>query len=246
MPDPIQRIPAPEPLPLPTPEHQRKITRGKWFEIVTVMTLIVLGTSFLYWRSERQANAPDAAASVTASKLAIEADGALAVGSTTLLGRPIWSYRKLLAGFVAHVDLVGERDDAPLETAIIWLTPQPGAGPQSPEALQAAVDSVAITAWELVRSSALAFEKASKTMEYISDAPRPHDKGVGASDDGWKLTYVTYRSYDDAGEPEPVLCVVLQRLSAGEDEALAQMNRTLHEALHAGRDIKTALGGTGA
>jgi hypothetical protein len=38
-----------------------------------------------------------------------------------------------------------------------------------------------------------------------------------------------------------MLCLVLQRLSAGEDESLAAMNRTMYEALQAGRDIKAVL-----
>jgi hypothetical protein len=139
------------------------------------------------------------------------------------------------------VDLIGENEDTPLETAIIWLTPQPGAGEPSEHTLQAAVNGAGLVAQLLVRSSGLAFEKAAKTMERISDSPRPHNKGVGATDDGWKLTYITYASHDEGADPPPMLCLVLQRLSAGEDEALAAMNRTMYEALQAGRDIKTVL-----
>lgn len=246
MSDSIPTIPYPAPMPRPTAAHQKKITRGKWFEIVTVVTLIILGTGFLYWRSERQANRPDAAESITASMAAIEASGAKAVGETVLFERHFWSYRDVIPGFAVHVDLVGVTPDAPLETAIIWLTPQPDAGTPEPEVLQAAVDRAGFLAFGLVQSSAAAFEKAANTMEFLSDAPRPHDKGVGGSDDGWKLTYVTYRSYDDAVAPQPMLCMVLQRLSAGGDDALATLNRTMYDALHAGVDIKSALAVAGA
>lgn len=228
-------------IPRPTPEHQRKITRGKWFEILTVVVLIVLGTVFLYVRGQWAAARPDPAASVAASIAAVQRGGAKAVGDTTLFNRHFWSFGKVLTGFAVHIDLVGEREDAPLETAIIWLTPQPGAGNPSAQVLQGAVNSAGEVAYSLVQSSALAFEKAAKTMEFISDSPRPHDKGVGASDDGWKLTYITYRNHDDTAAPQPMLCLVLQRLSAGGDESLAAFNRLLYEALQTGRNINTVL-----
>lgn len=228
-------------IPRPTPEHQRKITRGKWFEILTVVVLIVLGTAFLYVRGQWAASQPEPAETVAASIAAVQADGAKPVGDAVFFNRHVWSYGKLLTGFVAHIDLVGAREETPLETAIIWLTPQPGTGDPSAQVLQAAVNAAGEIAYGLVHSSALAFEKAAKTMEFISDSPRPHDKGVGASDDGWKLTYITYRNHDDTAAPQPMLCLVLQRLSAGGDPALADMNRVLYDALQSGGDIKTAL-----
>jgi hypothetical protein len=236
----IHVVPIPDPMPKPTPEHQRKITRGKIFEIVTVISLILLGTAFLYWRTSLQNAAADPAASIESSIAALETGGAQPVDETSLFGRRIWSFARPITGFTAHVDLIGEQAATPLETAIIWLTPQPGAGAPTEHTLQAAVNGAGMTAQTLVASAGLAFDKAAKTMEFVSDSPRPHDKGVGATDDGWKLTYITYRSYDDAA-PQPMLCLVLQRLSAGENEALAVMNRTLYDALNSGRDIKSAL-----
>lgn len=241
MPESIHYVPLSDPMPKPTPEHQRKITRGKVFEVVTVITLICTGTAFLYWRGQGQAGGPDAAETVRASIAAVEAGAAAKMGEEVLFGRHIWSFRQAITGFTAHVDLIGGNEDTPLETAIIWLTPQPGAGEPSEHTLQAAVNGAGLVAQLLVRSSGLAFEKAAKTMERINDSPRPHNKGVGATDDGWKLTYVTYTSHDEGADPPPMLCLVLQRLSAGEDESLAAMNRTMYEALQAGRDIKTVL-----
>ncbi len=237
----IHVVPVPDPMPQPTPEHQRKINRGKLFEVVTVITLILLGTSFLYWRGQGFSSGPDAADSIAQSKVAVEQTEAKSIGETILYGRQFWSYARPITGFTAYIDLVGERDDTPLETAIIWLTPQPDAGVPTEHTLQAAVNGAGMAAQSLVRSAGLAFEKAARTMESISDSPRPHDKGVGATEDGWKLTYLTYRSYEETAAPQPMLCIVLQRLSAGENEILAAMNRTLYDAVQNGRDVKTAL-----
>ena len=54
-------------------------------------------------------------------------------------------------------------------------------------------------------------------MKPVTDTPRLHDKGVQQTSDGWKLTYVTYRSYDEQAGPQPMLCYVLQRQSAAAD-----------------------------
>jgi hypothetical protein len=80
MPESIHYVPLSAPMPKPTPEHQRKITRGKVFEVVTVITLICTGTAFLYWRGQSQAGGPDAAETVRASIAAVEAGAAAKMG----------------------------------------------------------------------------------------------------------------------------------------------------------------------
>lgn len=233
--------PYPGPLPLPTPEHQHRITRQKWFEIVTVVVLIAAGLGFLWWRDYRSHHRVDPALTMSESGRAIEDQGCGPSGKASIQGRQFWSFARRLDGFECHVDLIGVGADQPLETAVIWLTPLAGQESPSEESLQRVVNTVGHLGQTLVASSTQALETASKTMEWIGDAPRPHEKGVAGTKDGWKLTYVTYREHDDSEESQPMLCLVLQRLTAASEPGLSELNRGLHQAVHEGVDIKTAL-----
>jgi len=239
MPETNHGIPYPGPMPVPTPEHQRKITRGKWFEIITVVSLILAGTAFLAWR-KHASTAPDPSVAMSESVKAVAAADCLPDGTTTLFKRQFLSFKKPLDGFECHVDLVGATLEAPIDAAIVWLTPLPGKA-LTPEALQFAVNSAGQLGQTIVPTIGQALVNASNTMTFEDDAKRPHDKGVSVTDDGWKLTYVTYRSYDEAGTPPPMLCLILHRLSAASDDTLGLLNRSLYEALNQGADLKTAL-----
>jgi len=240
MPEYINGIPYPSPPPRPEPAHQKKITREKWMEIAIVISLIISGAAFLAWRNYSQAPNAGASNSIAESATVLKKFDALPASEKVIYGRTFWSFQKPLAGFTANIDLVGEREDTELETAIIWLTPIPGNPAPSESDLQAAVNGAGQIAESLLPSAGLAFETASKTMELIN-TNRPHDKGVGATTDGWKLTYITYRSYDGNAAPQPMLCIVLHRLSAAERDDLGTLNRSLYQALENGDDIKTAL-----
>ncbi|MFA6239303.1 MAG: hypothetical protein WC655_00150 [Candidatus Hydrogenedentales bacterium] len=234
-------IPYPDPMPSPTPEHQRRISKQKWFEVATVLLLIAAGFGFLGWRDYRAHHRTEPAKSLEEASKAIESAGCAPAGTAKIFNRHFLSYRQQLEDFECHVNLVGVEPGLPLETAVIWLTPKAGQAPASEESLQKAVNSVGVLGQTLVASSSQALEAASKTMEFLSDAKRPHDKGVAGTTDGWKLTYVTYREYDADGAPEPVLCMVLQSLSAASESTLADFNRTMYEAIHQGVDVETAL-----
>ena len=229
-------------LPLPTPEHQRKITRNKWFEVVTVMLMIVIGFGYLAWRNSGRAASFNAAQTLEASISAMKEDGATQLSSTTIGNRTMASLSKKLAGFDCNVELLGKYPNAPLETAIIWLAPPAGTFSPSDSLMLEVVNGVGELGHKLVPSTAEAMEKAVKTSELIKDSPRPHQRGVAATNDGWKVTYVTYGNYDEtASPPQAVLYYVIQRLSAGEDETLGPFNRALHEAILQGADAKQAI-----
>ncbi|MBI5093727.1 MAG: hypothetical protein HZB26_14945 [Candidatus Hydrogenedentes bacterium] len=234
------------PIPLPSPDHQQRITRQKWFEIGAVALLIAAGAGYLVWRDVRSQTTADNSVSLTASAEVIKQAGGHASGGTVLLNRHFQTFRQELTIFDCQVALIGEGTEDPLETAVIWLTPVPDKWAPTAEAMQGAVNSVASLAQKLVRSAGDALEKASKTMIYVSDTKRPHDKGVAGTSDGWKITYVTYRSANEGAAPEPALYLVLQRLSAGSNPDLAVFNRTLYEAIEQGDDIETVLRGASA
>lgn len=236
------RVPPSGPLPLPTPEHQRKISRNKWFEVVTVILMIVIGFGYLAWRNSGTAAPANASKSLETAITAVKADGATQLSSTTIGNRIMTSLSKKLAGFDCNIELLGKSPSEPLETAIIWLAPPPGSFSPSESSMLEVVNGVGELGHSLVPSSAEAMEKAVKTSELIKDSPRPHQRGVAATNDGWKVTYVTYQNYDEtANPPQAVLYYVIQRLSAGEDETLGPFNRALHEAILQGTDAVQAI-----
>ena len=234
-------IPRIDPVPLPTAEHQQKITRQKWFEIITVILLILAGTGFLAWRNNHTHTHLDANSTITESGEALESAGFEAEGTTSILNRQFATFHEKLDIFDCRIDLVGTGPDAPMETAIVWLTPIAGTWSPTAESLQAAVNRVGELGQTLVQTSGEALVTATSTLSSIRDVKRPHERGVAATSDGWKVTYVTYQGFDENASPEPVLVLILQKLSAGSDSELADFNRTLYQAVDDGMDIKTAL-----
>ncbi|NUM52363.1 MAG: hypothetical protein HUU46_01845 [Candidatus Hydrogenedentes bacterium] len=241
------RVSPPGPVPLPTPEHQRKITRNKWFEVITVCTMIIAGFGYLAWRNSGRLTSVDPARTLGDAVKAVEATVEPRGGSKFgqgggLFGRRMVSFSYPMDLFECRVDLIGKDENSPLETAIIRLAPRGGEWDPSDAALLDAVNSVGELGQKLVRSTGEAMDKAANTMELVGDSARPHDKGVAATNDGWKVTYVTYRSFDEkADPPQPVLYYVIQRMSAGEDESIGELNRTLYEAIRQGADAKAAI-----
>ncbi|GMW02415.1 MAG: hypothetical protein AMXMBFR84_35510 [Candidatus Hydrogenedentota bacterium] len=235
-------IPGRDPVPPHTPEHRRRILKEKGFEIGVVILLIIGGMSFLSWRSRHAELHANPAVSLAASAEVIEHAGLDLMGQGKAMGRRIVTLTQDLDVFLCGVELVGIEEDTPLETAIIWLAPAEGKWSPGESSLQAAVNRVAVLAQTLVPTSGEAFEKAVNTLTTIDNEGRVHDKGVAGTSDGWKLTYIAFRSFDDtATSPEPVLYLVLQRLSAASDTTLAEFNRTLYDAVDRGVAIKPAL-----
>jgi hypothetical protein len=228
-------------VPEPEPAHRKRILREKGFEIATVVLLVVGGVGFLIWRDARSHSAPDPARSLAASAEAMEAAGGVPSEPVALPARQLLTFRQEIGDFVCRVGLVGEGPESPLETAVIWATPESGRADLSTEALQKLVDGTALLAQKLVRSSSRAVETAANTMEVVRDGDRLHDKGVGQTGDGWKVTYVTFRSFDEDAPLLPVLYLVLQRLSAASDPALARFNQRLYETVNRGEDVGAAL-----
>ena len=104
-----------------------------------------------------------------------------------------------------------------------------------------AVNAVADLGTRLVLHSDEAIQKALDTSVFERDADRPHDKGVAATQDGWKITYVVFKEFDESEEALPALTLVLQSLEAASDPKLADLNRALYRAVEAGEDARLAL-----
>lgn len=235
-------IPYPPEIPSPTPEHQRKITGQKRFEVALVVLLVVGGTAFLMWRNAHHSTSTDPAEHLDTSADAMVHAGCEPSQRQTLLDRPWLTFTRELNGLTCHVNLGAKTNDGPLETAVIWLTTAPGQAPPEGQALQQVVDTVVLLARTLVQSAAGAVDTAVQTSELVTTGRRPYDKGVGSTRNGWKVTYVTFRAFDEtSSQRQPVLYLILQRLSAAGDSELAAFNQALHEAVGRGDDLDVAL-----
>ncbi len=229
------------PPPAPDPEHNRRILKEKRFEILAVMGFIILGTGFLMWRGVRPTIVMEGPDTFGEAVELVQYSGYAKEGTTDLFGRTVVTFGAPIEGFVLSIDLFGTGDDVPLETAILWLEPNPDEWPPSEEEYQKAVNAVADVGVRLVSHSNEAIQKAIDTSVFERDAERPHDKGVAATQDGWKITYLVFKEFDETAEPAPALTLVLQSIEAASDPGLAALNRTLYRAAEAGEEVKAAL-----
>jgi hypothetical protein len=231
-------IPYPAP-PAPEPAHQRRITRQKWFEITVVVLLVCGGVGFLAWRSGGRMPA-QSAGTLHESGEDLLGLGARENAAEAIFGLEFRHFSQELKGFECRIAIAGAAADTPLDLAVISLWPEAGEAPPD-AARQAAVNHVLDIGLAIVPASGEALEKAVRTSELVSEVPRPHDKGVAATNNGWKATYITYRSFDDSAAPEPVLYYILQRLTAASEDTAAPLYRTLFEAVHNGQDVMLQL-----
>jgi len=229
------------PPPEPDPEHNRRILKEKRFEILAVVSFIVLGTGFLMWRGVMPQIVTEAPETFAEAVETVQYNGFAKRASTTLFGRNVITFERHIEGFDCTVDLFGASDDAPLETALIWLAPVAEEWPPSDEEYQNAVNAVSNAGIRLVPKANEAIEKAIATSVFERDADRPHDKGVAATQDGWKITYIVFRKFDEETEAQPALMLVLQSLSAASDPESELLNRELYRAIEAGEEVKAAL-----
>lgn len=229
------------PPPEPDPEHNRRIIKEKRFEILAVVGFIALGTGFLMWRGVTPTVLRDAPESLSEAVEVVQYAGFARRETTNVLGREVVTLGSDIDAFTCTIDLFGASMDGPLETALIWLAPVAEEWPPTEEAYQDAVDAVANTGVRLVPNADEAIQKAIDTSVTEKDVARPHDKGVAATQDGWKITYIVFKEFDESSDPQPALTLVLQSLDAASDPALETFNRRLYAALREGVEPKGAL-----
>lgn len=229
------------PPPEPDPDHNRRILKEKRFEILAVVGFIVLGTGFLMWRGVTPTIVTEAPETLGEAIETVQYSGFARNESTDVLDRQVITLERHIGAFDCTVDLFGIDEAGPFETALIWLAPVAEEWPPSEAEYQDAVDAVANTGARLVPTAAEAIQKAIDTSLFDKDADRPHDKGVAATQDGWKITYVVFKSFDEKAEPRPALTLVLQSLGVASDVELEAFNRALYAAVRAGVDVKQAL-----
>lgn len=230
--------------PVPDPEHQHRIKRQKIFEIGAVMVMIVVGVG--YFAISNRASQSRTVGPITMSSFSniVFANDFEATGDTSILGHRFRSYSREEPILWTSLDIISAEDDEAVEALLIVVS-HPGGTPfptdeVAERAIQEGLDEMADLCEHLIPSSNLALQKAVITMSAGKEGVL-HNKGVAQTSDGWKVTYITYREYEETGEDIPLLLFLYQRLSAASDPELGDFNRVLYESINSGTDAKAGL-----
>jgi hypothetical protein len=226
------------PPPEPDPDHNRRILKEKRFEILTVVGFIVAGTAFLMWRGVSPQVVIENPETLGEAVEAVQYAGFKPQGETSFFARTAVTLSRQIDSFTCNVDLIGRDESGPLETALIWLEPNSEQWPPNETQYQDAVNMVSNVGVRLVTTAEDAIQTAVDTSLVVNDADRPHDKGVASTRDGWKITYVVFKSFDEDAEPRPALTLVIQSFDAASDPSLEVLNRGLYAAVREGIDAK--------
>lgn len=230
--------------PVPDPEHQQRIKKSKGFEIAAVVVMILVGLTFVSIRGGTSTD--DTSASLISVSNVIGAHDYEFSGESTLRGRKFLGYRKREGVFQKSIHLIANDESDALE-AVLIVVAHPGGRPFPPDevaeaAIQESLGEVVRLSGEMIPSFFQALENAAMTMTE-GRVGVSHRKGVSQTGDGWKVTYVIYREYEETGEDIPLLLFFYQRLSAASDPELAEFNGIVFEAINEGLDPVSSLGG---
>lgn len=226
-------------------DQQQTINRQKYFEIATVIILIIVGFGYLAISTGRSPDAGDGTTTITNHTAILLSDGYDQAESTRAMGQRFHSFRLRGDTLLTSVDLVSA-DDGERTQLIIFSVglPSEKAMPSDDEAatmVQEAFDAVAELGERLVRQSTQGLSKAVNTTVAVTNDDTRFHKGVAQTSSGWKITYVAYREVDEEGDTIPLLLFIYQRLDAASDPALEPFNHVLFSAANDGKNIRQAM-----
>ena len=230
--------------PAPDPEHQHRINRQKGFEIGTVIILIVVGVGYFAIRNRVPQGRVDGPVTMSSVSNIVFAHDFEPTGESSILSHRFRSYSREEPILRTSLDIISEEDDEAVEALLIVVS-HPGGKPfpsddVAERAIQEGFDEMSDLGERLIPSSRSALQKAVITMTSGKEGLL-HNKGVAQTSDGWKITYITYREYEETGEDIPLLLFLYQRLSAASDPERGEFNRVLYESINAGTDAKSGL-----
>ncbi len=230
---------------MPDEDHQQKINRQKYFEIASVIILILVGFGYMAISSGRNAAPGDGTSTIANLSALIEGQGFQVLGSSMALTREFHGFSEQGDILNTSVELVSPESGQDAE-AIIFAVGHPQGTPFPSDdvaeaAVQAAFDRVAKLGEVLVPSSSQGLSTAVNTTVEVSSGAVRYLKGVAQTSNGWKITYVAYREYEGGGGQVPLLLFVYQRLDAASDPALEDFNQVLFTAVNESTNIKQAM-----
>ena len=230
--------------PAPDPEHQHRINKQKGFEIATIIVLVIVGVGYFAISNRPPAGQGDGPNTVAKLLQIVTSHDYTSEGESLILGRKFHSYRRQEGVFQSTIDLIEDAETNSVE-AILIVVSHPAGKTFPPDdvaeaATQDALNTMVRFGEALIPSSPPALQKAAITMS-LGKRGILHNKGVAQTSDGWKVTYITYREYEEDGEDVPLLLFLYQRLSAASSPDLADFNRVLYESINVGQDPKSGL-----
>lgn len=227
------------------PDHQQSINRQKYFEIATVITLIIVGFGYLAISIGRRPDAGDGTATISNHTAILLSDGYEQVESTRAMDQRFHSFRLQDETLLTSIDLVSA-DEGDRTQVIIFSVGLPSEKTMpsvevAAKMVQDAFDSIADLGERLVHDSTLGLSKAVKTTVVVTNDDTRFHKGVAQTSSGWKITYIAYREVDGEGDTIPLLLFIYQRLDAASDPALESFNHILFSAANDGKNIRQAM-----
>jgi hypothetical protein len=230
---------------IPDAEHQNSINRQKYFEIATVITIIIVGFGYFAISIGRTPGGDVGSTTIENLGAILRSEGFEGSQASTALDREFTGFVKQGKILRTTIDLVGAVDSDVTE-AIIFATSLPTGRPFPSDdiakaAVQESFNEIVHLGELLVPASTDGLSKAANTTTEVKSGDINFRKGVAQTSSGWKITYIAYREYDENGEDIPLLLFIYQRLDAASNPALETFNEILFSAANDGLDIRETM-----
>jgi len=226
------------------PEHLDRLRKQKIFEIGIVVTLIVVGVVYLSTFAKQPIGESARSTDVAEYDSVIESRGYAHVSDISAGGKAIRSFRLRLDTIEHEVFLVAPTDSESVEAFILSASVPAGdefpKGDAANDLVQKSFNLLGRLAESLLPTTKTALEKAIATTT-PGKGKAAHEKGVAQTTDGWKVTYIMYRSYEDDGSKIPLLLFIFQQLDAASNIENETFNRYLYAGVNDGKTIQAVM-----
>lgn len=229
---------------LPGVEHDKKLRNQKYFEVATVITLILVGFGYLAISIGQRPNAGDGTstvqnlANIVSSVDFVENEATLAADHRF----HTWTREDDL---YTSIDFVTRGDADTVDAIIVSVSLPPDtempSDERAGELAQEGFNDVAELSDRLVPTSLEGLSKAVNTVTNVVDGDTAFMKGVAQTANGWKITYILYRQVEPNASGIPFLLFIYQHLDAASDPAQESFNSAVFTAANDGRIIRDAM-----
>jgi hypothetical protein len=228
------------------PEHQQNINRQKYFEIATVIILILVGFGYLSISTGQTPAANDGSAKI--HDLVDIVEGMDYISGDVLQAGEQTIHPLHLTGPILNssVDIISATDSEVAHTIILSVHfPANETFPAddiAEPAIQEAFNASATLGELLVPRSTESLSKAVNTTAEKKKDGKHLFRGAAQTSSGWKISYIAYREIDKTGDRDiPLLLFIYQQLDAASDPMLQTFNERMFATVNAGGDIRDAL-----
>lgn len=226
---------------VPDAEHRININRQKFFEIATIIVLIIVGFGYFAISTGRTAPRGNGSTTVTNLSAILLAENFEQRDTSTAFRRRFHSFHAQDGILRTTINLISAEDSDQTE-AIIFAAGLPAGEPfpsdkVAEKAVQHTFDEITRLGELLMPSSTQGLSKAVNTTVPVSSGKIKFRKGVAQTNSGWKITYIAYREYEQNDAHVPLLLFIYQRLDAASDPSLKDFNQVLFTAANNGADI---------